>query len=365
MGLEELRQLLEQKKVEARGLLETDVAKAEEVMKEVRELKKKITLMEEIEAEEKRDLERQRDKKNNEVEETNMPINEMRAITKSIMGKELSEEERANIKTTDNAAVVPKQFVNQLQEIKKGFGSLKEYCDVITVTKNEGTIPVVDLDQNTLPDVSEGDNITDGTLVTTELTYKCKKVGLIQSLTSELVEDAEIEIESLVNKNFAEITVVTENTRILKVLKDNATEVESPKDYSDIQMTIDKSVPAVKYGLVTFTNTDGYAYLKNLKDNQNRPLNLVTEVNGKYYFHNKELVVVDDTLLTATPSKKIFIVANPKEAVKFIERKGVTIARSTEAGFRDDTVKLRILERLDVIKGATRSIKKIEFEVTP
>lgn len=365
MNLEELRQLLEQKKVEARGLLETDVAKAEEVMKEVRELKKKITLMEEIEAEEKRDLERQRDKKNNEVEETNMPINEMRAITKSIMGKELSEEERANIKTTDNAAVVPKQFVNQLQEIKKGFGSLKEYCDVITVTKNEGTIPVVDLDQNTLPDVSEGDNITDGTLVTTELTYKCKKVGLIQSLTSELVEDAEIEIESLVNKNFAEITVVTENTRILKVLKDNATEVESPKDYSDIQMTIDKSVPAVKYGLVTFTNTDGYAYLKNLKDNQNRPLNLVTEVNGKYYFHNKELVVVDDTLLTATPSKKIFIVANPKESVKFIERKGVTIARSTEAGFRDDTVKLRILERLDVIKGATRSIKKIEFEVTP
>ncbi|MDB1947622.1 hypothetical protein PMY35_07285 [Clostridium tertium] len=63
MNLEELRQLLEQKKFEARGLLETDVAKAEEVMKEVRELKKKITLMEEIEAEEKRDLERQRDKK--------------------------------------------------------------------------------------------------------------------------------------------------------------------------------------------------------------------------------------------------------------------------------------------------------------
>lgn len=365
MNLEELRQLLEQKKVEARGLLETDVAKAEEVMKEVRELKKKITLMEEIEAEEKRDLERQRDKKNNEVEETNMPINEMRSIAKSIMGKELTEEERANIKTTDNGAVIPKEFVNKLQEIKKGFGSLKEYCDVITVTKNSGTIPVVDLDQNTLPDVAEGDNITDGTLVTTELTYTCKKVGLIQSLTSELVEDAEIEIESLVNKNFAEIAVVTENTRILKVLKDNATEVESPKDYSDIQMTIDKSVPAVKYGLVTFTNTDGYAYLKNLKDTQNRPLNLVTEVNGKYYFHNKELVVVDDTLLAATSGKKIFIVANPKEAVKFIERKGVTIARSTEAGFRDDTVKLRILERLDVTKGATRSIKKIEFEVTP
>lgn len=64
MGIEELRQLLEQKKVEARSLLETDLAKAEKTMEEVRELQKKIALYEEIEAAEKRDLENQRDQKN-------------------------------------------------------------------------------------------------------------------------------------------------------------------------------------------------------------------------------------------------------------------------------------------------------------
>lgn len=362
MKIKELKRLIADKKKEARKLLDEDKLKeAEDITAEIRDLERKVEVAKVIEEEEQRDLEKQRDLVNKNSKEE---INEMRAIVKSVMGEELTPEERANIKTSDNAAVVPKEYINKLQEIKKGFGSLKEYCDVITVTKNSGTIPVVDLDQNTLPDVTEGDNITDGTLVTTELTYTCKKIGLIQSLTSELVEDAEVEIESLVNKNFAEIAVATENARILKVLKDNAAVVESPKDYSDIQVTIDKSVPAVKNGLVTFTNTDGYAYLKNLKDTQNRPLNLVTEVNGKYYFNNKELVVVDDTLLEAS-GKKIFIVANPKEAVKFIQRKDVTIARSTEAGFRDDTVKLRILERLDVTKGATRSIKKIEFEVTP
>ena len=69
-----------------------------------------------------------------------MPVNEMRAITKSIMGKELSKEERAAVKTSDNAAVLPKQFINELEEIKKGYGSLKEYCDVKKVTKNEGSI---------------------------------------------------------------------------------------------------------------------------------------------------------------------------------------------------------------------------------
>ena len=50
-----------------------------------------------------------------------------------------------------------------------------------------------------------------------------------------------------------------------------------------------------------------------------------------------------------------------KEAVKFIQRKDITIARSNEAGFNDDTIKLRILERFDVTKGSTRSIKKIEL----
>ena len=244
MNLEELKRQIEAKKLEVRGFISAkDSENAKKANEELRQLKETLKIAEELEEEERRSLERQRDlSKRVPTGE----VNEMRAIVKSVMGEELTPEERTNIKTTDNAE-----------------------------------------------------------------------------------------------------------------------EVEGVTDYSDIQMVIDKSVPAVKNGLVTFTNTDGYAYLKNLRDTQNRPLNLVTEVNGKYYFNGKELVVVDDTLLTATPSKKIFIVANPKEAVKFIERKGVTIARSTEAGFRDDTVKLRILERLDVIKGATRSIKKIEFTVTP
>ncbi|MDU5262754.1 MAG: phage major capsid protein, partial [Clostridium celatum] len=313
-----------------------------------------------LEASELRDLKQQ--KENRKGDDKMEKVNEMRSIVRGLMGEELTKEERANIKTVDNSAVVPKQFVNKLQELKKGFGSLKEYTDVIPVTKNEGTIPVVDLDQNTFPEVAEGDNIIDGSLVTSDLSFKCKKHGLIQSLSSELVEDAEVEIENLAEKNFVEIVTVAENTKIMKVLKDNAVAVEGATGYEDVQLAIDKALPSVKAGLATYTNTSGYAYLKNLKDSQKRPLNLVTEMNGKYYFHGKELVVVDDSLLTATESKSyIFIVANAKEAVKFIDRKAVTLARSTEAGFKDDTVKIRILERFDVIKGSTRSIKKIEF----
>ncbi|MGG7210365.1 phage major capsid protein [Clostridium baratii] len=360
MTIAEIKQAIESKKAEARSFTDAkDLTNANKAMEELRTLKETLKIEEELAEEEARDLNNQRENRRGDGEMGK--VNEMRAIVKKMMGAEMTQEERANISTVDNGAVIPKQFVNQLQEIKKGYGSLKEYADVITVTKNEGTIPVVDLDQNTLPEVNEGDNIVDGTLVTTDLKFKCKKHGLIQSLSSEVVEDAEVEIEGLVNKNFAEIVTVAENTKIMKVLKDNATDI-SGTTYEDIQLTIDKSLPSVKAGLATYTNTNGFAYLKNLKDGQKRPLNLVTEMNGKYIFHGKELVVVDDSLLTPAEEKSyVFIVANAKEAVKFMDRKAVTIAKSAEAGFRDDTVKIRILERFDVVKGSTRSVKKIEF----
>lgn len=362
MGIEELRQLLEQKKVEARGLLETDLAKAEKVMEEVRELQKKIALYEEIEEQEKRDLENQRDQKNKGKGDDDMAVNEMRAITKSVMGHKLTEEERAAVVSSGNAAVLPKQFVNQLQEIKKGFGSLKDYCDVITVTKNEGTIPVVDYDQNELSDITEGGDIVDGTLVTTELTFKCKKVGLIQTLSSELVEDAEVEIEEIAKTNFTEIAVVKENKKIIDIVNTNATAIEEATDYTALENVMAEALPAVKAGLITLCNVEGYAHLKNMKDKQGRNMNLITTVGDTEYFNGKPIVTFDSSLVTPTlDKKKVFYSLNMKEAVKFIQRKDITIARSNEAGFNDDTIKLRILERFDVTKGSTRSIKKIEL----
>ena len=358
MKIEELRQMLTEKKAEARKLLNSDVAKAEEAMVEVRELQKKISLAEEIEAEEKRQLEKQKTVKK---ENRNMKVNEMRAITKSIMGKELTAEERAAVVSSQNAAVLPKEFVNQLQEIKKGYGSLKDLCDVITVTKNEGTIPVVDYDQNSLADVAEGADIVDGTLVTTEIPFKCAKVGLIQTLSSELVEDAEIEIESIVRNNFAEIAVAKENKKIMDAVNAMAAVVPAT-DYTALEDVMAKALPAVKANLVTLCNVEGYAHLKNMKDKQGRNLGLITTVNGIEYFNGRPIIVFDSSLVTLTKDMtKVFFSLSMKEAAKFIQRKEVSVARSNEAGFNDDTIKLRVLERFTVANGSKRSVKKIEL----
>jgi len=356
MKIEELKAKIAAAKVEVRGLVATDVKAAETKMVEVRGLEKQLALLIELGKEEEREM-----KKQKEENKTDEKVSEMRSLVKQVMGKETTVEERAAITSVENAAVIPKEFVNKLIEIQKGFGSLKGLCDIIPVTKNEGTIPVIDLDQNELLDVLEGDDIVDGTLVTTDVAFKCVKVGLIQTLTSELIDDAEVEIESLVNKNFANIATAKENAKILTVIKDNAAVITGALSYKDVQKEIDASLPSVKAGLVTITNVSGYCLLKAQEDSNKRNLDLITLVNGVEYFYNKPLVTVEDTMLPATDTKTVFYVANVNEAVKYCDRKAVTVARSTEAGFKDDTIKLRILERFIPIKGSVRSLKKIEF----
>ncbi|EDT74749.1 phage major capsid protein [Clostridium butyricum] len=346
---------------EARSLNEAGkVDEAEAKLEEMRALKKQIDVTQALEDEEIEDLENQRDESRSR-ERKKTVVNEMRSITKHIMGEDMTPEERAVIKTSDNAAVIPKQFINELEEIKKGYGALKGYCDVIPVTKNEGSKPVVDYDQNELAEIAEGADIVDGELVTTDITFKCIKIGLIQTLSSELVDDAEVEIEGIARTNFAEISVAKENKKIMKVVDDSATVVEA-SDYTALEDIMAKALPTVKTNLITLCNVEGYALLKNMKDKQGRSLNLITTVGSIEVFNGKPIVPFDSSLVTPTGDKTcIFYSLAMKEAVKFFDRKGATIARSTEAGFNNDTVKLRILERLDVKPGSKRSVKKIEL----
>ncbi|EES50012.1 phage major capsid protein [Clostridium botulinum] len=362
MKIEELREQLETKKAEVRSLNESNkIDEAEKVLEEVRNLDKQIKIQEEIEESEMRDLQKQ--KMENRKGDVKMEkVNETRAFVKKVLGKDMTEEERATVKTTDNSAVLPPQYINKLVELKKGFGSLKYYCDIIPVTKNEGTMPIFDPEQNgKLKDIAEGDVIPDGKLVTTDMQFKCKKVGIKIPLSSEVIDDAEIDIENAVNSTFAESTTMTENYSILQAIDKSATVVDAT-DYTVLEDVMSKALPTVKAGLVTLTNVEGYALLKNMKDKQGRNLGLITVgADGREYFNGKEIVTFDSSLVTLTKDKKIvFYSLNMKEAVKFFDRtNGTTINRWND--YDNDIKKASILERLDIKAGITRSINKIEL----
>lgn len=364
MKINELRQEIENKTTELATKIEArDVEGAKALKKEIEEARELLKIAEEQETEEREKLENQ--KKEERGTEKMEKVKELRAVAKVLRGEELTPEERAVIKSGSNGAVIPKEFINELQKIEKGYGSLKEYCDVITVTKPSGTVPVIDMEQgDDIPDVLESDAITEGSLSTTDMDFSVKKVGEIFNFSNESLDDAEQSLERLARENLAIRNTRIINKGIATILSANATEVANAS-LKKLQTGVDEVVPALRNGLVTVTNTTGYAYLNNLTDKQDRPLNLVTEVNGKFYFKGKELVIMDDEILKpATDGNVVFYVSNLKEAVKIFDRKQFTIAKSTEAGFETDSTKIRMLERFDMKKGAsTRSLKK--FEYTP
>lgn len=367
MRIDELKEQVKTLTGEVRSLIDAkDIDGAKAKREELRQAKEMLALEEDLEQEEIRDLKRQKEERKDDLRMENRKCTkemELRAIAGVALNKvgELSEEERSTVVSSGNSAIIPKQFVNDLIEIKKGFGSLKHYCDIKPVTKNEGTIPVIDYDQNELADIVEGQDIVEGNLVTTDVPFKCTKIGLFQKVSSETVDDSAVEVDHLIRNNFSEISTTKENKKILAVINKNAKVIEGATDYDAIETALDSIVPSAKAGAITLCNSAGYCLLNNKKDKQGRPLNLITVgANGVEYFHNKPIVQFDDSLVTPSEEKKaVFFTLNFKEAVKFIDRKQITVATGKE--IKDDTNMWSILERIDVVSGSKRTISKIEL----
>lgn len=360
MTIEELRALWEKLKGEARELNEAGkIDEAEAKINEMRETQKKIDNLVALEEAEKRNFKKNGTEFNAGEDKK---ADEVRSFTKQVLHLDLTDEERAVVKTTDNAAVLPGQFINQLEAYRSGFAPLKGDCDVIPVTTKSGSKPTYDAEQNgKFKSIAEGDAIEDGSLVTNQITFEVKKVGIKVQLSSELVDDAEIEIETAVKDTFAESSVMTENYNILKVLNDNATAFEGD-DYTAIENAIALQKPSVRNGIKVYVNEAAYADIKNKKDKNGNNLNLITVgANGQEYFYNKPIQEFDSSFVTPTGEKKcVIFVANTKEAVKFFDRtNGVT----ADKWYDHDTQvnKLSVTERIDIKAGNTRSIKKIEY----
>jgi HK97 family phage major capsid protein len=359
MKIEELRQNIETKTEEVRGFLNENKAdEAKKAMEELRGLKDSLKIAEELEEQEKRDLQKQNRKDGVKMEK----VNEMRSAVKYALGKEMSKEERAIIKTTDNAALIPEEILKEI-EVKKGYKSLKNLCNVRPVNVSKGTIPVIDLDQNSLLDVLEGDDLVDGTLVSTDVSYNCSNVGLIQQLSNDLVDDAVVEIEGLVKNNFVNIAAIKENKKILDCVDKNATSVTTPIDYNDVEKVVAGALPSNKPNLVILVNPKAYTTLATAKDKQGRSLNIITNINGQEYAFGCPIHAFDNGLVDTTDDKELYYVLDMKEAVQYIERKGITILKDTNIKKMGAPI-VAIGEKMDVVKGSARSIKKIVIGAT-
>ena len=119
MTVQEIRELIGKKTEEINGYLESrDADKAEAALEEKRRLQRLLAVREAEDDEEKEELRGQKRKK--EEKRTASAVSELRVAVKfALKGKEaLTDEERAAVTIDNNAAILPEQFVNDIQVLK-------------------------------------------------------------------------------------------------------------------------------------------------------------------------------------------------------------------------------------------------------
>ncbi|MDN4093569.1 phage major capsid protein [Brevibacillus agri] len=364
--IDELMQELSAKKDEVRSLLnDNKVDEAENKMSEVRSLEKKIELQKQLDKEEERKVEDKmtktvevRDKQNTDLE--------YRAISKYLLRKEMTAEERASVNVGNSGAIMPEGFINQVQVLTDGFPSLKQYTHVIPVSTNTGKIPISQgLTERKLAKLATDTALVQQMITTTPVEFAVDDYGLIIPVENSVLEDAGVNFyQQIVAPEYAEASINTENEQILSVVQANAVAGASGSDYKAIIKTLNTKIkPSLLGGTVIVTSQTGYDYLDTLTDNNGRPLltDSLSQAGGKLFKGRPVVVLADEAITPETDGKMPFYITNLRALVKFFDRKQVEVATSTEAGFTYNQTFIRVVQRFDVVKADNRANFYIEL----
>ena len=295
----------------------------------------------------------------------NIDVNKV--FNKLVMGKPVTEAEMEvyNIGTPGQVEhtpekggyLVPEEQANTLKELRRTQIALKDYCNVVSVNTMSGKFPVATDQKGLLTNFEELTEIGQSEITFAQQSWEVKDYGDIIPVSNTLLEDTNLPLVEIIGSNFVKKSVNTENAEILKLLKAVKTKVTG-KGYKDIVTALNvKLDPAIANAAVIVTNQSGFDYLDTLEDGNGRPL-LTTDLTDstKKLLKGKRVLVLTDEMLPQDAKKYPFYVGDLKEFANFYDRKGIEIARSTEAGFTKNATLLRTIERFDVKTVDTEAV---------
>ena len=303
-----------------------------------------------------------------------------RIFVKAVLGKPMTEQEKATAMTMVDAVgtpgqaegtpnkggyLVPQEQVNVITEYRRHRIALKEYCDVVNVSTYTGTIPTVDSETGTLTDFDELNEIPKGDITFKQIEWKLHSCGDIIPVSNELLADTNVDLVGFIAKRFATMSVNTENAKIFALMK--ATTVkQTGKDYKAILTALNRKLDAeIAQNAAIFVDAIGFDYLDSAEDKNGRPLLTPSYADpAAKMFRGHPVVQLPSTVTTgSTDTKIIMYVGSLSDAVKFFDRQGVTMATSVEAGFTQNKTMLRAVERFDVQAADTEAM--VEVTITP
>lgn len=285
----------------------------------------------------------------------------------------------AQIETTPSKGgyLVPQEQFTTLQEFRKEFVALKEHVSVVNTTATSGiwaTYAPQDLEFQSFAEMTP---IAETDVAFGQATFVIKDKGVILPISNQLVDDANIDIIGFMGRRLAEASVRTENKEILTELNKyvsgdsdlNITAATAITSHKGLNTALFKTLDgSYLQAAKIITNQDGFLWLSNLDDGQNRPL-LVPDVTAPntYRYRGKEVVVVpNSTLPSTTASSKNyapFYIGDMRSCITFFERQGMELATSRELYFAIYGVALRAVIRFGVVITDKNAVVALKAEV--
>lgn len=349
---------IQELKTQAQEALENgDLAKAKEILAQIKSVKETEAEQKAIEAElaeltaEEEEVEAEEEVKEAETEEVEAeeePVedeNEDEKLKQDKKGEERSMKEiqdltskvqdfeayirsqgteTRGLDTTSGSVLVPVEVSNSVLELKNGQADLSQYVSKEAVGTGQGKFPVAKRAQAILAtkaELAEIAEINDPLFL--EVEYKCQtRIGQI-AFSNEVLEDAQIDVVAYAKRQMERMVVNTNNKNIMDVLKTfdtkDATNADELKRIVNVDLDPELDVKIIM-------NQDAYQVIDTMKDGNGRYLlqDSMASASGKMLF-GKEVILVSNKLAATEAGKAGFIwVGDLKEAVFMAQRNEIS-----------------------------------------
>ena len=287
---DEMKQELQGLQNEAKGLINKEGVTAEDInnkAKEIETLKAKITMQQNIEEEERKEIEdkinagivKELGKDGNMEETKNKQELYKEGFYNVLRGKRVTEEQATVLKEFNNALssntgenggyTIPVDQQTAIKELKREFKSLETLVNIEPVTTLSGSRNIEkDAEYTPFAEFAEGDDVpTTDSPQFVNISYTIKDRGGILPVPNNLLTDNTANLANYLNRWLAKKQVATRNKLIVDLLATKAkTAVASADDLKTItNITLDPAISAMS---VVVTNQTGFNWLDTLKDSE-------------------------------------------------------------------------------------------------
>lgn len=357
----ELLDSINEKKTEVRNLVgEGKLEEAKAAKEELKNLQEQFDLLKDIDDGAREDMQQKLNNGTATPVQQKDPIKEFADAARNGFQNSMNEGTKA-----DGGYTVPEDIETRINERRSAKASLIDLVDVEPVTTNKGSRTFKKRSQQTgFTKVGEGGKI--GAKATPQferLDYEIDKYAGYFPVTNELLEDSDANIANTLIAWIGDESRVTRNKLILDVVKTKA--VTALAGLDDIKKALNVTLgQAFKPTSRIVTNDDGLQYLDTLKDVNGRDLIQPNPTDSAKLQLRAGTTIVPIEVLpnsdfpsdTATEGKRKIpvIIGDMKEAVKFFDRKQLSIMTSNIAAigdlnaFEQDLTLFRAIEREDV-----------------